>query len=372
MRIAVVLPGLHRVNRGAETAFESLGRELARRSDCDVTLFGSGRSRPGEPYDFVSVPQLRREAFERWPRLPALRSETAYEELTFALNLLRRFRPDDFDATISCSYPHVNWLLRTRRSAPRRPINLFVTQNGDWAPQARNSEYRLFTCDGLVCTNPDYFARNRERWKSVLIPNGVDPELFHPAPAQRARFGLPEGVPVALMVSALIPSKRVLEAVAAVGGLSDVHLAVAGDGPQRDEVLAAGQSTLGERFHLFNLPREVMPDLYRSADLFLHMSKDEPSANAYIEALASGLPIVTHDREVTRWTLEDSSRLVDTDDADAVRSAIQEALRADRQACAERQRRLVDERFTWAGIAAQYRAFLEDLRAEPAGERGGV
>ena len=361
VRIAFVLPGLHRVERGAETAFEATAHEMGLRNDCDVTVFGSGGPRPHDTYRFVRVPCWPRERFEGWPRVPGLRDDTAYEELTFAARLWRRYNPDDFDVTIACSYPYCNWVLRTKKCRGSRPVHLFVTQNGDWAPQARNREFRYFACDGLVCTNPEYFQRNKDRWPTVLIPNGVDPEVFHPGPSDRARFDLPVRGPIVLMVSALIRSKRVLEGIEVVASLDGVNLVVAGDGPLRTEVELKGQHKLGKRFRRLLIPRQQMPDLYRCADAFLHMSLDEPSANAYIEALASGLPIVTHDRQVTRWTLEDCGSLIDTRDGDAAAAALTKALGCDRHAAADRNRALVDRRFCWRHLAEAYIGFIHEI-----------
>src|SRR3546814_12350094 len=88
-------------------------------------------------------------------------------------------------------------------------MQIFVTQNGDWPAYASNTEYRSFSCDGLVCTNPDYLERNSVRWNCALIPNGVDLARFSPGAAERARFGLPEGRPIVLMVSAFLPTKQI-------------------------------------------------------------------------------------------------------------------------------------------------------------------
>src|SRR3546814_5508392 len=66
-------------------------------------------------------------------------------------------------------------------------MQIFVTQNGDWPAYASNTEYRSFSCDGLVCTNPDYLERNSVRWNCALIPNGVDLARFSPGAAERAR-----------------------------------------------------------------------------------------------------------------------------------------------------------------------------------------
>jgi glycosyltransferase involved in cell wall biosynthesis len=86
----------------------------------------------------------------------------------------------------------------------------------------------------------------------------------------------------------------------------------------------------------------------------LHMSIDEPSANAYIEALASGLPIVTHDRSVTRWTLGDTSYLVDTEDVDATTNAIRKALDETPGLRTGERLTLVNNRYKWTSIAIQY------------------
>ena len=77
VRILFALPGLHRVRRGAEIAFESLATELARRDDCEVTLVGSGEARAGTPYRFVRARCRSREKFESWPRVPLFRDQIA-------------------------------------------------------------------------------------------------------------------------------------------------------------------------------------------------------------------------------------------------------------------------------------------------------
>ena len=243
--------------------------------------------------------------------------------------------------------------------------------------QSRDAEFRFFDCDGLVCTNAQYFDRHGERFASALIPNGVDPEIFYPPgtatnetdpqaeikgispwseaktkgsaktkgtdpfnggdlPWQRARYGLPPEKRIALMVSALIPSKRVSDGVRAVAAIADLFLVVAGDGECREEVDREAQRLLPERYLRISLPRGKMPGLYRFADVFLHLSRDEASANAYMEALATGLPIVTHDWEVTRWTLEDQAFLVDSNQPHLVTLALARAIDSNSPAAVQR------------------------------------
>ena len=205
------------------------------------------------------------------------------------------------------------------------------------------------------------FARNSKQWQSRLIPNGVDPAMFFPAPAHRKEFDLPEGVPIALMVSALIESKRVDMGIRAAARVPGLHLVICGQGPERDKILALGRELMPERFHPMELPRHRMPGMYRCADLFLHMSLDEPSANAYIEALATGLPIVTHDRAVTRWTIEKTGVLVDATSITSVAAGIRAALGKKSPQELQARRKMVEDRFSWRGIAGQYHDFFLEV-----------
>ena len=179
MRIAFVLPGLHCVVRGAEVAFEAIAHELSQYDDCEVTLFGAGQPRPDDSYHFIHVGKRDRQNFEAWPQIPLFRNEYVYEEFTFALNLWKQYDPQDFDITVTCSYPFVNWVL-TRKGGKQRPAHVFVTQNGDHPAQSNQSEYRFFDCEGLICTNPEYFQTNEQQWCCQLITNGVYPDKFKP------------------------------------------------------------------------------------------------------------------------------------------------------------------------------------------------
>ena len=82
MRVLFALPGLHRIDRGAEIAFISVAIELTKMGH-DVALAGSGYAREGTPYRFLHIPSLSRRRFERFPAVPPFRDVTAYEELTF-------------------------------------------------------------------------------------------------------------------------------------------------------------------------------------------------------------------------------------------------------------------------------------------------
>lgn len=355
LRYLFALPGFHREERGAEVALLAVASELAEMGNA-VTVIGAGPPRPGTAYAYRQARAINRRKLERLPRIPPFRSETAWEDATFAWSLARAYDPRDFDISVTCNFPFTHWALR--RGGGRRPKHLFVTQNGDWPARSDKAEFRFFDCDGLVCTNPDYEADNRDRWRTALIPNGIDPARFAEVEGDRASLGLPAGKPVVLMVSAFIETKRVLDGMRAVAQLPDAHFAVAGDGPLRSDVEALAGEILPGRFTRLELPAARMPVLYRSADAFLHMSLTESFGNVYVEAMASGLPIVAHDSPRLRWIVGARDTLCDTTDHAATVAALTRALSQGRGAADPRA-----EQFTWSAIARQYDLFAREIMA---------
>jgi glycosyltransferase involved in cell wall biosynthesis len=365
MRILIALPGLHRYDRGAEIAFIAVAKELSKCGH-SVTLIGSGAVRQGMPYQYLRALSVPREYFERCPSLPVLRNEYCYEELTFIPQLLFRYRPEDYDVTVTCSYPFTNWLLRRPVLGGIRPPHVFVTHNGDWPPYSqkiavRQSEFRFFSCDGLVCINPDFFERNKDIWNCRLIPNGVDCDRFQPGRSHRREFGLPEDRLIVLMVSALIPNKRIEVGIEAVSRIPNAHLVIAGDGPLRDVIAATAKNLLKDRFTRLVIKPEQMPLLYQSADVFLQTSKDEPFPLVFLEAMACGIPIVGHDIPRVRWFVGDNEFLVNMDEPAEIAKTIQRAQATGLGGRNERIRRA--SALSWPKVAEMYESFFQDVIA---------
>ena len=358
MRVLFALPGLHKVDRGAEVAFISVANELAK-NGFKVTLIGSGYPEGRTPYRYLHAASIARENFRTFPSMPLFRDDSAYEELTFVPDFLIKYRPADYDATLTCSYPFTNWILRRPTLKGRRPAHVFVTENGDWPAYSNRSEYRFFGCDGLVCTNPDFYERNRLRWHSRLIPNGIDCDRFSPGGDERKALGLPPDRPIVLMVSALIPSKRVDLGIEALRLVPEAHLVVAGGGPLQQSVEGSAAKYLPGRFTLLSVPAEKMPLLYRSANVFLHLSKEEAFGNVFLEAMASGLPIVAPDTSRVRWIVGNEQFLTQSDESSAIAAKLADALKADESLKASRVARAAT--FSWTKIALMYREFLREI-----------
>jgi teichuronic acid biosynthesis glycosyltransferase TuaC len=134
--------------------------------------------------------------------------------------------------------------------------------------------------------------------KIAVHYTGIDTARFHPdeRAAARAALGM-DDTPAILTVGALIPrkgQKLVIEALPTLPGV-DYWLAGAGEEEGRYRALAR---TLGveARIHFLGpVANADLPQLYRAADAMVMPSASEGLANAWVEALACGTPIVISD-----------------------------------------------------------------------------
>jgi glycosyltransferase involved in cell wall biosynthesis len=130
----------------------------------------------------------------------------------------------------------------------------------------------------------------------TVIPNGVDLELFHPAPGAGARQTGGNGPIRCLAVARLVERKGLGELIRAFALLPRGHFAleIVGDGPDREKLgrLAASLGVASEIRFTGSLDRKAVAERYRAADLFTLPSSAEAFGNVFAEALASGLPVV--------------------------------------------------------------------------------
>lgn len=128
-----------------------------------------------------------------------------------------------------------------------------------------------------------------------VIPNGVDTTLFHPGPHRTAAMA--GGAVRLLAVGRLVGQKGidVLLNALARPGLERVELDLVGDGEWRSDLEAqAVRLGLAARVRFRGwLDRSDLATVYREADLFVLASRDEGMPNVVLEAMASGLPVVS-------------------------------------------------------------------------------
>jgi len=198
------------------------------------------------------------------------------------------------------------------------------------------------------------------------ISNGVDTEIFYPSEKQGF-----SGTLKALTACRLIERKRIdllVRAVAIVKEAGfDIQLTVAGEGNLLGQLqgLADKLNVADSVFFRGIVSSERMPQLYRDNDIFLMASIREGMSEAMLEAMASGLPVVSARCEGVEELISDNGIVVEQPSPEgfavAIKRLIQDPQLCESMSFASRKRASF---FTWPSIARQYtECYQEVLRS---------
>jgi glycosyltransferase involved in cell wall biosynthesis len=145
-------------------------------------------------------------------------------------------------------------------------------------------------------------ARGVPRERVVVVPNGVDTDLFSPdavaRPAARTKLGVADDAHVLAFVGRFSDEKR-------VGAFAEIVARVRGKVPVRAIVVGEGEDErfLRERVAREGLPIAIVPrmprsdlvGLYAAADLVVLTSTVEGMPMVVLEAMATGCPVAVTD-----------------------------------------------------------------------------
>ena len=176
---------------------------------------------------------------------------------------------------------------------------------------------------------------------------GVDLDRFEIADRAAAKDVLGFEGPVVLCVGALIPRKGQELLVQALPRLPGVTLLFVGQGQYRRALEKQAEDLAVDRRigFLGSVPHDRLPRIYAAADVMALPSSSEGLANAWVEALACGTPIVISDVGGARELLDrpEAGQIVDRD-PEAIAAAIGTILYNPPEREAVRDTAL---RFTW-------------------------
>jgi glycosyltransferase involved in cell wall biosynthesis len=182
----------------------------------------------------------------------------------------------------------------------------FAKKEGHWLslPFIKLTEFiGIKLADKVIVTNPEMrkkVARLIKPQKIVLLPNGVDTELFRPGPRQPSDF-------IELVsVGRLVYQKNFLTLIKAVAQLKSekpIRLTIVGRGPLKQKLIDLARQAQVKLRLISSLAYEQMPGLFQSADIFVMASHHEGSPKALLEAMACGLPCVVADKDYSRFII---------------------------------------------------------------------
>lgn len=227
--------------------------------------------------------------------------------------------------------------------------------------------------DGLLSVSlalrDDMIALGMPGERIECIVTGVDLARFAPRDRAQAKAALGVSGPLVLSVGALIPLKGHDIVIDAVARMPGANLWIAGQGPEHSR-LAAQIAGLGlsDRIRLLGpVPHDEVPRMLAASDVMALASSSEGLANAWLEALASGTPVVIPDVGGARQVVTGAA-------AGRIAARTPEAFgEAIAMILADPPRpeavRAYAEPFTWQANSDRLHAFLDRLVREHEGTR---
>jgi glycosyltransferase involved in cell wall biosynthesis len=239
----------------------------------------------------------------------------------------------------------------------------------------------------VVAVNAEIERRHRARFPGVpvaCLPNGVDMSQFAVTREARLRArkerGIPQDAAVALFVGHLTPRKGVTELLEAwfeyvndelreapvlllVGPRSGFYRELSSGLSARvasEDARAAGVRCLS------HLPPQAMPEIYAAADVFVLPTQSEGMPNSLLEALASGLPVVTSRVPGVTEILERDRRdsvIMDAPTPAQILSGLRATMRAERAEKASDRSPRIPPDFTVGRLADEYLKIYKTLSA---------
>jgi glycosyltransferase involved in cell wall biosynthesis len=198
---------------------------------------------------------------------------------------------------------------------------------------------------------------------------GLDRDRFRPFTHTQLRtqligelgFQMPDNAPLLICVGALIERKGQDIAIAALAKIEGARLVLVGKGEDEAHLreLARDLGVAERVYFAGSLDHDMLPLLLSAADVMVLPTANEGLANAWVEALACGTPVVTCDVGGAREIIINSTagRLVERT-PEAVAKGVAEVLNNPpmRQAVAA-----MVEKFSWQTNAIELAAYYEGL-----------
>lgn len=212
----------------------------------------------------------------------------------------------------------------------------------------------------------DYFASFvRFRRPAAFIPNGVDPELFHPVSASqrqtlREQLGWPQDQPVFLFVGRFVEKKGLAHLRRLAERFPQARWVLIGWGPDDPR---------GWNLPNVSCPGRVahadLPPYYQAADLLVLPSVGEGFPLVVPEAMACGTPALISAETARAIPGVEQVTLVSELDAASLEAAIREAVDSPQRLATRRATAaaFAEQHWSWETSSQAYRRLLAEITA---------
>ena len=353
---------------GGETFDLEISRHLAKAGAQVSYLCGAPLLRPA-PLPVAGARTLRTPWLRRFP-WDKVKGGWRVRQLEFEIFEWRAARwiakhAGEFDVIQVCELPNlVHWL---KRRGVRTPVVMRLT-----APNYYDPRGGVKQADALIASGTS-IQKLRERGHAAVVdvPNAVDADLFKPQSSDfRQRHGIGRDEFVALYVARFQAFKNHAVLLDAFARLVREHaaarLVLVGSGPLREacERQAADLGVAEKVLFLGETPYGELPAVYAAAVAKVISSDYESFCFAALEAMSTGLPVLTTDCAwVPRLVADGAGLVVPVGDAAALAAGLKKLAEnpALRQRMGATGRQQVLERHTWPASAEKLKRLYAGL-----------
>jgi len=296
------------------------------------------------------LPRLIRQAPAPLPPGIEVLEKAANSRMRYVYELARVLAKRERYDVVLCGHVNLLPFAETARRVLRAQHVLLIYGIDAWSPTGRRISDRLVTRTDLVISISRFTKERFLTWSTVhdsrihLLPNAVHLEEYGIGEKPRyleRRYGL-EAKKVLMTLARLQQNeqqKGVDEMLEVLPGLlateENLVYLIAGDGDDRQR-LQHKATSLGIAQHVVfagRVPEAEKADHYRLADVFVMPGRQEGFGFVFLEAMATGIPVVASSLDGSREAVLDGElgELADPDDREALMAAIRRALRRPRQ-----------------------------------------
>lgn len=309
MKVALIGRGFSSSWGGAERVAVNLARAFASAGH-EVDVYAERVEEGEPPVDGVTI-----------TKVPTTRIASSLRHLSFNKNLRRLLQGKDHNVVFGlCQfYPldiyrasggvHAHWMKLSYPNPVWRflkylfsPVHAVICGMERRIMEPQNHSFVITNSRLVKGHMQSYFGLTEDEVRVVY--NGVDHKTFNPGVKEaragvRAELALEDDDLTLLFVSNNWKRKgleTILRAMASFKGSRRVKLIVVGRAKERDKrrfVRLMESLGLSNDAVVFAGPRKDVASLYGAADIFVLPTKYDPCSNACLEAMATGLPVIT-------------------------------------------------------------------------------
>ncbi len=189
--------------------------------------------------------------------------------------------------------------------------------------------------------------------KIEIIYNGIDTKTFKPGKK-------PKKIKL-ITVCRLIKRKGLEYLILALKDL-DIELDIIGQGPELDNLMKLSKS-LGVKVNFLGyVKHDELPKYYKKSSIFVLPSLYEGMSNSILEAMASGLPIITTNTGGTQELIHDNGIIIKKKSVSSITKALNILINNNLIKEYGKNSRKIALKLSWKNVAKQYYKLFKEIK----------